>query len=62
MCDKGVSKEPAMLKYCHDKYRTQEICDKAVDSYLQALNFLTDWSVTSKTVENFIILYFVMMM
>ena len=32
-----------MLKYCPDKYKTQEICDKAVDSSLLELNFVPDW-------------------
>ena len=32
LCDKVVSEKPFMLKYCHDKYKTQEMCDKAVDS------------------------------
>ena len=30
MCDKAVSKNLFMLKYCHYRYKTQEICDKAV--------------------------------
>ena len=32
-----------MLKHCHDKDKTQEIWDKAVDSYLLAFRFLPDW-------------------
>ena len=51
MCDKIVSKEPFMLKYGLDKYKTQEICDELVDSYLLALKFLTDWFVTSKMIK-----------
>ena len=43
LCNKVVSKETFMLKYCHDKYKTHEICDKAVDSYLLALKFVPDW-------------------
>ena len=39
MCDKIVSKEFFMLKYCLDIYKAQE---KAVDSYLLALNFVSD--------------------
>ena len=48
MCDKIVSKEFFMLKYCLDIYKAQE---KAVDSYLLALNFVSDWVVTNKIIE-----------
>ena len=38
MCNKTVSKDPFMLKYCLDKYKTQErMCDNAVDACLQVL-------------------------
>ena len=40
-----------MLKYCLDRYKTQEICDKAVDNFLQALKLVTDWFVTSKIIK-----------
>ena len=50
-CDKVDSKEPFMLKYCLDKCKTQEIYDKAVDSYLLALKFAPDWFFTSKMIE-----------
>ena len=40
-----------MLKYCLDRYKTQEICDKAVDFYLPSLKFILDWFVTSKMIE-----------
>ena len=29
-----------MLKYCLDRYKTQEMCDKSVDDSLPALKFL----------------------
>ena len=54
MCvfDKVVSKEPfMMLKYCPGKYKTQEMCDKAVDFYLITLMFVLDWFVTNKMLE-----------
>ena len=31
MCGRVVSKDHFMLKYCHDKYKTQEMCDEAVE-------------------------------
>ena len=51
MCNKVVSKETFMLKYCPDKYKTQKMWDKAVDSYLITLKFVPDWSVTNKILE-----------
>ena len=35
-----------MLKYCLDRYKTQDMCDKAVDTCLPALKFAPDWFVT----------------
>ena len=40
-----------MLKYFPDRYKTQEICYKAVDVYLLALKFVSDWFVRSKMIE-----------
>ena len=40
-----------MLKYCPGKYKTQEMCDKAVDFYLITLMFVLDWFVTNKMLE-----------
>ena len=37
-----------MLKYCIDRYKTQEMCDKAVDDFLPTLKFVTDWFHTNK--------------
>ena len=36
-----------------NQYKTQEICDEAVDDYLVALKIISDWFVTSKMLENF---------
>ena len=42
-CDKFVSKEPLTLKYCGDRHKTQEMCDKAGNTCLQIINaFLID--------------------
>ena len=40
VCDKVVSEEPFMLKYCLDRYKTQEMHDKTVDACLPALKFV----------------------
>ena len=42
-----------MLKYCIDRYKTQKVCDEAVDYYLLVLTFIPDWFVTSKILETF---------
>ena len=39
-----------MLKYCLDRYKTQEMCNKAV-VYLPVLKFVPDWVVTNKMIE-----------
>ena len=31
--DKVVSEDHFMLTYCHNKHKTQKMCDKAVDSF-----------------------------
>ena len=51
MCDKVVSKKPIMLKYCSERYKTQKMCDKAVEGCLSALKFVADWFVSSKILE-----------
>lgn len=52
LSDKLVSKDPFMLKHCLDKYKTEEICDKAVDLCIPELKFAPVWFATSKTIEN----------
>ena len=37
-----------MVKCCLDGYKTQEMCDKAVDNFLPTLEFVPDWIVMSK--------------
>ena len=53
MCDRVVFKDPFMLIYWPNRYKTKKICDKAVDDYLAALKFILDWFVTSKMLEKF---------
>ena len=40
MNDKGAFKDPFMLQYCLDKYKTPETCDKALDTFLPTLEFV----------------------
>ena len=40
-----------MLKYCHDRYKTKKMCDKAVHDFLPVLKFVPDWFVTSKMIH-----------
>ena len=49
-CDKVVSEDPFMLKYFPEKYKTQEMCEKAVDCFL-AFKFVPDWLVKNKMIE-----------
>ena len=51
MCDKVVSKELFMLKYCLDRHKTQEMCDKAVGACLPALRLVPDWFIRNKMLE-----------
>ena len=37
-----------MLKYCLDRYKTQEMCYKTVNAFLVTLQFVPDWFVASK--------------
>ena len=44
-----------------DRYKTQRICDEAVDVCLAALKFIPNWFVKSKMLENFDNAYTLMM-
>ena len=48
MCHEAFCENTFMLKYCIDRYKTQEMCDKAVDDFLPTLKFVTDWFHTNK--------------
>ena len=39
------------LKYCPDKYITQNMCDEPADDFLPTSNFVPDWFVTSKIIK-----------
>ena len=51
MCDKVVSKESFMSKYCLDRYKTRVICGKTVDTFLPTLEFVSDRFGTNKILE-----------
>ena len=40
-----------MLQYCLDRYKSQEMCDKAVDVFLTTLKLVCDWFVMRKMLE-----------
>ena len=40
-----------MLKYCLNRHKPQEINDKAADTCLPTLKFVTLWFVTNKIIE-----------
>ena len=42
MCDKIVSDDDFKLKYCHDRYKTQQMSTKAVNDFLPVLKFVPD--------------------
>ena len=48
MCVKAVSEESFSILYCPDEYKTQRMCDEAVDKSLKTLKLIPDWFVTSK--------------
>ena len=56
MRDSSVSEDPFLIVYCPDKYKTQRMCDKAVDDSLAALKLISYWFVTSKMIKKFLLL------
>ena len=48
MCGRAIFENPFMLVYCSDKYKTQRMCDEAVDDCLATLKIICDWFVTGK--------------
>ena len=51
MCDKSFFEDPFMLKNYYDRYKTQEMRDKAVDNFMPFLKFVPDRFVTSKIIK-----------
>ena len=48
MCDKSLFDDPFMTVYCHNKYKTQRMCDEAVGDCPAASKFIPGWFVASK--------------
>ena len=53
ICDIVVSLYPFLIVHYPDKYKTQKMCDEAVDDYLAALKSISDWFFTRKILEKF---------
>ena len=51
MCDEAVSNDHFKLKHYLDRYKTPEMCDKALDDFLPALKFVLDWFVKRKMIK-----------
>ena len=56
MFDKVVSKDLFILIYCPDRYKTQRMCDEAVDDCLTALKLLLIGLLQVKCFKNFMML------
>ena len=52
MGDKVFFKNPFILNYFLDRYKTQEWRDKAVDACMPALKFVPGWFVTKKKIND----------
>ena len=48
MCDRIISGDLFSLRYVPNQYKTQKICDEALDHFLPTLNFVPGWFVTIK--------------
>ena len=56
MCGRTISDDSFQLIYIPDQYKTQQMCDKAVDDFLPTLNFVPDWFVTSRMIKKLLLL------
>ena len=52
MCERVVSKDTCLIIFCFCKYKTQNMCGKAVDDCRVVLKLVPDCFVTSKIIEN----------
>ena len=51
MCNSIISEDPFSIRYVPGQYKTQQMCDKAVDDCLATLKLVPDWFVTSKMIK-----------
>ena len=42
MCDEAILENDGALEFIPNRYKTQEMCDKVVDNYVGALEFVSD--------------------
>ena len=52
MCERINSEIPFSLRCVLDQYKTQKMCNKAVDDCLAALKLAPDWFVTRKMIRD----------
>ena len=46
-----VSEDPFFKQYCSNRYKTQRMCDEAIDDSLAASKFITDWFAATKMIN-----------
>ena len=51
MCNKAVKTCFFLFDSVPHWYKSQKMCDEAIDDYLTALKFIRDWVVTNKMPE-----------
>ena len=51
MCERFVSKDPFMVKYCLLRYKTQKMCDEAIDNCLSTLKSVPDCFFTDMMIR-----------
>ena len=51
MCDRTIYEDSFSIRYVLDQYKTQQMCDEAVNDYLAALKFVPDWLITYKMIK-----------
>ena len=59
----AVKKLTHLLRYVPDQYKSQQICDKAVDTYLSTIKFVTECLMTQEMCDktvNRCFLYFIL--
>ena len=47
---KGVDIEPRFLPFLPNRFKTREMCEKAVKKFLWLLKYVTDWFVTHQQI------------
>ena len=48
MCDRMIFEDTFSIRCVPEQYKTQQMCDEAVDDCLAVSKFVPDWFVTSK--------------